>query len=103
MKRRDHTPIRRFFTSRAFLVVGLCAAVLSTLGFARAYYEDYSVRQEIRRLEDEVRGLERKKLESMEILKYVGSQNFVEDRARVELNLNKWWYYFTAHRLPPAE
>jgi len=36
-----------------------------------------------------VRGLETKKLESMEILKYVVSGSYVEDKARTELNMKK--------------
>ena len=89
MKRAEQTPVRRFFTSRVFLIFALIAALATAFGFARAYYQDYKVRQEINELEAEVKKLEKKKLESMEILKYVTSQNFVEDKARTELNLKK--------------
>ena len=89
MKRPEQTPVRRFFTSRSFLIVALIAALATAFGFSRAYYQDYKIRQEIKELEDEVKNLEKKKLESMEILKYVTSQNFVEDKARTELNLKK--------------
>ncbi len=89
MKRPEQTPARRFFTSRTFLIVALIAALATAFGFARAYYQDYKIRQEIGELEEEVKKLEKKKLESMEILKYVTSQNFVEDKARTELNLKK--------------
>ena len=46
---------RRFFGSRLFLLVGLAVAVLFAFGFARAYYQDYKVRQEIRALQEEVK------------------------------------------------
>jgi hypothetical protein len=55
----------------------------------RAYYQDYKIREEIKSLEEEVKNLEQKKIESMKILKYVSSDEFVEDAARKELNLQK--------------
>jgi len=57
--------------------------------FGRAYYRDYLVRQEINRLQAEVSRLESKKLETIELLKYVQSPEFVENKARTELNLVK--------------
>jgi cell division protein FtsL len=86
-KRQEHTLVRRFFASRMFLIVAFIIAVLFALGYARAYYQDYKIKQEIRLLQEEIKGLEKKKLESMEILKYVISQEFVEEKARTELNM----------------
>ncbi len=86
-KRQEHTLVRRFFASRMFLIIAFVIAVLFALGYARAYYQDYKIKQEIRVLQQEVKGLEKKKLESMEILKYVTSQEFVEEKARTELNM----------------
>lgn len=80
---------RRFFGSRLFLLLFLGLALLFAFGFARAYYQDYRVRQEIKALQSEVKNLENKKLESMEILKYVASPGFVEEKARTELNMKK--------------
>lgn len=58
-------------------------------GFARAYYKDYNLRQEVKRLEQDIALLEKKKIESIELLKYVSSSSYVEDAARIELNLKK--------------
>ncbi len=88
-KRQEHTLVRRFFASRMFLIVAFILAVMVALGYARAYYQDFKIKQEIETLQQEVRGLEKKKLESMEILKYVTSQKFVEEKARTELNMKK--------------
>lgn len=87
--RQEQSFVRRFFASRMFLIIAFVLAVLVALGYARAYYQDYKINQEIKALQDEVKGLERKKLESMEILKYVTSQEFVEEKARTELNMKK--------------
>ncbi|MBI5222780.1 MAG: septum formation initiator family protein [Candidatus Magasanikbacteria bacterium] len=71
------------------MVIALVCVFLVAFGYARAYYQDYKIRQEIKALQDEVGLLEHKKLESMEILKYVTSDAFVEEKARTELNLKK--------------
>lgn len=89
MKRQEQSLVRRFFASRMFLLVAFIIAVLVALGYARAYYQDYKVKEEIRALQHEVKSLERKKLESLEILKYVTSPAFVEEKARSELNMKR--------------
>ncbi|MBU2542821.1 septum formation initiator family protein [Patescibacteria group bacterium] len=89
MKKRDSSKLKRFFGSRLFLMLALIFAIIVAFGYARAYYQDYKIRQEIRLLQEEVKHLEHKKLDSLEILKYVTSPAFVEEKARTELNLKK--------------
>lgn len=89
MSKKEKTALRRFFGSRWFLLTALIAALLVAFGYARAYYQNYRVNQEIKILQEQVRNLEHKKLESMEILKYVTSDAYVEEKARSELNLKK--------------
>jgi len=80
---------QKIFGSRWFLVVLLVVAIFVAVAYGRAYYRDYQVRQEISRLQNEVKKLEAKKIETMEILQYVKSSNFIEDKARTELNMIK--------------
>lgn len=89
MQKNEKSFFKRFFSSRWFLVTAFAVAVLVAFGYARAYYQDYKVRQEIDSLQEQVKKLEHKKLESMEILKYVTSDAFVEEKARTELNFKK--------------
>jgi len=89
MKRSNKHPLRNFFGSRLFLIGMFVLALLVALGFARAYYSDYKVRQEIEALQQEVGRLEKKKFESIKLLDYVTSEEFVEEKARTELNLKK--------------
>ena len=77
-KKKEQSSIGRFFASRLFLFLAFGVAALVAMSYARAYYQDYAIRQEIARLEDEVRRLEHKKLESFELLKYVSSNAYVE-------------------------
>lgn len=86
---RSNTQTRNFFASRLFLAVLLVGTSLMALLYARAYYQDYMVRQEIKELEEDIKSLETKKLESLKILEYVKSNQFVEETARTELNMRK--------------
>lgn len=81
--------LRRFFTSRLFFVVIFSVIGLVIFGSIRTYYQDYKVKQEIASLQSEVVQLQKKKFQSMELLEYVTSNAFVEEKARTELNLKK--------------
>lgn len=83
------SPLRRFFTSRLFLVVIFGMIGLIIFGSIRTYYQDYKVKQEIASLQNEVNNLQKKKFQSMELLEYITSDAFVEEKARTELNLKK--------------
>lgn len=89
MESRPEKNKRSFFASRAFLLVLFFGLFLVSFAYIKAYYQDYKVRQEIKSLQSEVKNLEKKKIESLEILKYVISPEFVEEKARTELNMKK--------------
>ena len=76
-----------FFRSRLFLLVFCLAVFFVGFNYGRAWYQDYQIKEEIRRLEEEAYRLEAKKMESLEVLKYVQSSEFAEAKARTELNL----------------
>jgi len=67
----------------------LLVAIFTAVAYGRAYYRDYQIRKEIIDLQNEVKKLEAKKIETMEVLQYVKSTNFIEEKARTELNLVK--------------
>lgn len=87
--RGQKSSLRDFFQSRLFLVLTSVALFLITFSYIRAYYEDYQVRQKIEELQTQVQSLEGKKLQSLQLLQYVNSDNFIEEKARTELNLKK--------------
>lgn len=86
---RHSSSVRRFFTSRLFLFIAIPAVIIAAFGLIRSFYTGYKIDQEIAALEAEIKSLEKKRLESMEILKYVTSDLFVEAKARTELNLKR--------------
>lgn len=80
---------RSFFYSKFFILLVLLAAAFVAFAFLRSFYQDYQVRQEIERLKSEAENLEAKKLEMLEILKYVSSEEYAEEKARLEFNMIK--------------
>jgi cell division protein FtsB len=80
---------KNFFGSRLFMLVATIVAIMVVFGYGRAYYQDYLVTQEIQHLQDQAKSLEAKKMELLEVLKYVKSDSFAEEKARTELNMIK--------------
>jgi cell division protein FtsL len=89
MKPDTQATWERIFLSRWFLFTLLGITIVIAISYARAYYEDYTVRQEIIRLQGEVNKLEKKKFASLELLQYAQSEHFFDNKARTELNLKK--------------
>lgn len=80
---------KSFFFSRWFLLTALVLCCLIGFAFFRSYYRQYEVNKEISRLQEEVRKLQTKKIESLELLQYVQTDRFVEEKARSEFNMLK--------------
>lgn len=80
---------KKALKSKATLIILIVIALLVAFAYGRAFYRDYQVKQEISRLKGEVSQLEQRKIESMELLEYVASSNYVEEQARTQLNMKK--------------
>lgn len=87
--RDDLAPKKIRFSFAAALAALGGLIVLFGIGLARSYYQEYQIRREIGRLSASIQTLEKKKLASLSILSYVMSADFVEEKARTELNLQK--------------
>ncbi len=59
------------------------------LAYGRAFYQNYHIQEEIKRLQSEAERLEAKRLETLDLLNYVKSPAYVEEKARTELNMVK--------------
>jgi len=82
-------PIKKLINSKIFLLVLVGILVLIVLGCVRLYYEDYQVNEQINKLNEESDNLEAKKLKLLDVLSYVQSKAYVEEKARTELGLIK--------------
>lgn len=89
MSKETPRAFERVLLSRWFLLSLLAATLLIAVSYARAYYQDYKVRQQISALETEVLSLQRKKLISLDLLRQANTEQFLEEKAKTELNLKK--------------
>lgn len=80
---------KQIFYSRWFLALLVVLVFLLLASYLRAYYQEYQVRKQISNLQAQLRSLESKKIETMDLLRYSQSSTFVEEKARTELNLVK--------------
>ncbi len=83
----QRTVWQNFFVSRWWLIGGAVTLVFLGISVTRAVYQNYQINQEINRLRSETERLQAKKLETLDMLNYVRSSTFVQDKARSELNL----------------
>jgi cell division protein FtsB len=86
---RKKTSWKTIFYSNWFLFSNAIILVLILYASARNFYYDYQVRKEINGFKEQAKALELKNLKTIELLQQVKSQHFVEDKARVELNMVK--------------
>ena len=89
VEKKNKGSIRRFLESPLFLIVCIPVAVLVAYGFIQSYYNGYKINQEISALESDIESLKHKNFELIDLYKYVMSDDFVEEKARTELNMKK--------------
>lgn len=79
--RETTSKTKQRLTTVAIIVLFLFLLV----SFLRVFLKDYELRHEIGRLQTDVNKLEKRKIESLEVLKKLQSDSYVEGRAREEL------------------
>lgn len=89
MSDQERKKIRFVFYSRWFLAIGLVVLIFLASVYFRAWYQEYQINQEISNLQTQIQNLETKKIQTLELLKYVQSNDFIETKARTELNMAK--------------
>ena len=80
---------KQLFASRWVSGLSLIIVGILLIAYIRAYAQNYHIEQEIKRLQQEAAHWETKKIETIELLDYVKSPAYVEEKARTELNMVK--------------
>jgi len=89
INKRKQSTFSQLYHSKLFVYIISATLLFMVVGFVNGVLRDYNVNQEIKQYEREVATLQKKRLESMEILEYVSSDAFVEEKARTELQMKK--------------
>ncbi|MBU4455040.1 septum formation initiator family protein [Patescibacteria group bacterium] len=82
--------LTRFLLNKKTLaLVGLAVIVLISFPLAKNISQRYKISQEIKELEAEINNLENQNTNLKEFMNYLESDQFVEERARLNLGLKK--------------
>lgn len=77
------------FSQIAVFIIGLVILVLISIPLARNVSQRYKINKEIKDLEAEIQVLEKQNSGLKNFVEYLGSEQFVEEQARLNLGLKK--------------
>lgn len=80
---------KKWFFSYWYLLLMLLVFFVMVVAYARSFYQDYQIKREIENLKKETQQMEVKKMQLSEYLEYLKSDEFIESKARLEMNLVK--------------
>jgi cell division protein FtsB len=81
---------KKFFFNKNFLtLVGLIAIILISFPFTKNAIKQYKINKEINDFKKEILDLQNKNLNLKNFVSYLGSDQFAEEQARLNLNLKK--------------
>lgn len=90
MNRREKNNFRKIFFNQKFLtLLGLAAIILISFPFAKNFLKQYRINKEISALKREIADLQDKNVDLKKFVSYLGSDQFVEEQARLNLGLKK--------------
>ena len=80
---------KRWFSSKLLLIGGLIFLFFVGLNFTRSWYKNREINQEITGLRQEIKKIEKDNLQLSELIKYLNSTAYLEEKARIDLGLKK--------------
>jgi cell division protein FtsB len=86
---KNDKKFKKFFNSCWFLLLMILIFGVFSVLFVRAFYQDYQIKKDIEKLKEETEMMESKKIKSLDLLNYMKSEEFVEKKARLEMNMVK--------------
>lgn len=89
MNRKNDNGLVRFFYSKFFLLFSFVVLFLIVFVCVRTYLQDYQARRELEKTQDTANELKIKKIQLLDLLQYVKSPAFVEEKARTDFNMIK--------------
>ncbi len=80
---------KRFLASKLFLFLGLIVLGFLIFSFGKKFLESREIDEEIKTSQDEIARLEAKNEELGSFLNFLGTDDFLEQEARLKFNLQK--------------
>ncbi|MDP3043056.1 MAG: septum formation initiator family protein [bacterium] len=88
-KDKQNLLTRILFNQKTLALVGLAVIILISFPLAKNISQRYKISQEIKELESEINNLENQNTNLKEFMNYLESDQFVEEKARLNLGLKK--------------
>jgi len=90
MHQRDKNIFKKIFSSQVVLtIIGLLIIVFISIPLAKNVSKQYKFNKEIDNLKAEIGGLENKNSQLKNLISYLESDQFVDEKARLNLNYKK--------------
>ncbi len=86
---REVSILKRILSLRSVFIINVLVLVGLLIGLGRTYWNNFHLKQEIDTLEAQAESLESKSIEIKKLKNYLGSQEFLENEARLKLGLQK--------------
>lgn len=87
--KRKHAVIQDVFFSKLSFAICICILVFVSVGLFKGMVQSRSVVDEIADIKEEIISVEKRNAEYEELIKYLQSDEFVEQEARLKLGLKK--------------
>src|SRR3989344_1825550 len=89
MSQGGGAPIKRGLKSKSLLLVGLVILLFLLLNFSQTWFKNKEVNREMADLQKQASDLKQKNLELAQLINYLNSNAYIEEKARTDLGLKK--------------
>ncbi|MCK4891672.1 MAG: septum formation initiator family protein [Candidatus Pacebacteria bacterium] len=89
LKKRKKNFIRRAFSFRMFVLVGVLIIVFLGINLGREYYREHQIQKEIDSLQKEIESLEKNNYKLSQLTEYYQTDEYKEAEVRKRLNMKK--------------
>ncbi|OGY44106.1 MAG: hypothetical protein A3J62_03825 [Candidatus Buchananbacteria bacterium RIFCSPHIGHO2_02_FULL_38_8] len=89
MRKDQLSTIRKILSSKLTLLLGIIILGLIAVSFIKSWNRSREVNQEVKGLEQKIQTLQKDNLELSELIKYLNSTAYIEEKARTDLGLKK--------------
>lgn len=89
-RRKKESLIKKIFSHKIFIsLIGLAIIIFISIPMAKNVSKRYTINQEIKKLQEEIKEMEKKNQELSKLAEYLESDQFIAEQARLNLNYKK--------------
>lgn len=89
MKKIKYPKTKKWLNSKLLLAIGLMIFIFVLTNFIKGWKKAQEIKKDFNDLSQEIQSLEENNLQLSELIKYLNSTAFIEEKARTDLGLKK--------------